>query len=111
MLPQPIGNAFLFTFLSKTRRGLFAQKNAGRIYIPNAAPTVDEQGLLARWVKVEAVGPAVKNFKVGDIVLVEPLKWTIGYIFGEDKYWKSDETVVMATTDSDESIAIDFNNL
>jgi hypothetical protein len=109
MLPQPIGNTFLFTFLSKTKRGMFAQKNAGRIYIPNAAPTTDEQGLLARWVRVEAIGPDVKDFKAGDIVLLEPLKWTIGYIFGENKFWKSDETAVMATTDEDESIAIDFN--
>lgn len=108
MIPQPLGNNFLFSFLSETRRGLFAQKSSGRIIIPNAAPTVDEQGQLARWVKVESIGSEVTDFKVGDIVLVEPLKWTIGYIFGEDKYWKSDQTRVMATTDSDESIAIDY---
>lgn len=109
MLPQPIGKNFLFTFLSQTKRGMFAQKSSGRIYIPNAAPTTDEQGLLARWVKVEAIGPDVKNFNVGDIVLIEPLKWTIGYIFGNQRLWKSDESQVMATTDSDESIAVDFN--
>lgn len=109
MLPQPLGKNFFFTFLSETKKGMFAQKNSGRIYIPNAAPSTDEQGLLARWVKVEAIGADVKDFNVGDIVLVEPLKWTIGYIFGEHKLWKSDEERVIATTDSDESIAVDFN--
>lgn len=108
MQPRPIGNNFFFSFLSKTRRGVFEQKSGGLIYIPNAAPSVDEQGLMARWCRVEAIGDEITDFNVGDIVLIEPLKWTIGYIFGDKKLWKSDQSRVIATTDSDESIALDF---
>lgn len=110
---KPLGSNFLFTFLSETKNGTFKQKSSGRIYIPNAAPSLSEQGILARWCKVEKIGEEVTDLEVGDIVLIKPLRWTIGYIFGEDdnnqlKYWKSNQCEVIAKT-NDLDIAYDFH--
>jgi exosome complex RNA-binding protein Rrp4 len=102
---QPIGNTFLFSFLTETIGGKFVSKNSGRIILTNQ--DLDVQGKFARWVKVTAIGPRVTDFVVGDIVLVEALQWTIEYKFNGQSYWKSDDTKVIAIG-ANESVAFDY---
>ena len=101
---RPIHNSFLFTFLNDTLNGTFINRNKGNIII--ATPELDKQGILARWVKVLAVGNEVENFGVGDIVLVSPGKWTSGIRYEEKIIWKSDEDQVLGI--GDESMAYDY---
>ena len=91
---KPPQNGFIFQFLDTTRNGLFVHKNKGNIIIPVAE--ISNQGNLARWVKVISIGSKVSSFKEGDIVLVEPVQWTMGLRIGEEYYWNSDETKVLA---------------
>jgi hypothetical protein len=102
---QPIGNTFLFSFLSETVGGKFVSKNSGQIILTNQ--DLDVQGKYARWAKVVAVGSKVTDFNIGDIVLIEALKWTIEYKFNGQSYWKSDDTKVIAIGE-DESVAFDY---
>lgn len=102
---RPLGRSFLFAFLNETTEGQFVQKNKGRILLTR--PEVDIQGTYARWAKVLAIGPEVKDFKNGDIVLIHPGKWTIGFTHDGVKVWKSDDEWVLATSD-DESVAYDY---
>jgi len=105
MAIRPLGRNFLFAFLNDTVEGQFLQKNKGRILLTR--PETDKQGTYARWAKVLAVGPDVEDFKNGDIVLIQPGKWTIGFDHEGVKVWKSDDEWVLATAD-DESVAIDY---
>lgn len=101
---KPLHNAILFQFLNETSAGLFMDKNKGRIII--ATPEIDKQGAYARWVRVESVGPAVTNCKPGDIVLLHKGKWTIGFVYEEQRLWKTDDSWVLAI--GEESMAYDF---
>lgn len=89
---KPLHNFFLFEFLNETRNGLFIQKNKGRIILRN--PDLDVQGKYVRWARVLAVGCDVKEFKVDDIVVIEPGRWTTGMVWNDIKFWMSDETAV-----------------
>ena len=65
---------------------------------------IDGQASSPRWGKVLAIGPNVQDFNVDDLVLIEPGMWTSGFEFEKNKYWKSDDTKVIAVSD-DESVA------
>jgi co-chaperonin GroES (HSP10) len=107
----PLGNTFLFQFLSETKNGLFTQKNKGLIYIPNAAPEIDNQGILCRYGKITAIGEDVKEFGIGDVVLIGAGRWTVGFVINKKTYWKSDEDNVLAVhtcPDSDTSLGYDY---
>lgn len=101
---KPLHNHFLFQFLNDITSGLIINRNKGQIIIANAETL--EQGKYARWVKVVAIGDDVKDFNVGDVVLVEPGKWTIGFVHNEKRYWKSDDAWVLAI--GDESMVFDY---
>lgn len=101
MALKPLGNAFLFSFFSTTSGGKFIERNSGKIILTNQ--DLDTQGKYARWARVEAVGSDVKDFGVGDIVLIEALQWTKEVKFEGKSYWKSDDTKVIAIG-QDESV-------
>ena len=94
MALRPLGNAFLFSFFSVTAGGKFVERNSGKIILTNQ--DLDSQGKYARWAKVEAVGSDVKDFRVGDIVLIEALQWTKEIRFDGKSFWKSDDSKVIA---------------
>lgn len=93
---RPLGKSFLFEFASDTAGGLLIEKNLGKILL---TAEVLNQGKFARWGKVLAVGDMVTDFVPGQWVLIEPLQWTTEIRFQDRKYWKSDETKVLAVTD------------
>ncbi len=108
MAIRPLGNTFLFAFLNNTTNGMFEAKSTGKIIIaaPSSNRFQDDQGGRARWARVLAVGPNVSGFKNGNIVLIHPGKWTVGFEHDGVKIWKSDEEQVLAIG-ADESVAIE----
>ena len=105
MALKPLGKFFLFSFLNDTAGGKFIERNRGMIILTNQ--DLDLQGKFARWAKVEAVGDDVKDFGVGDIVLIEALQWTTEVKFEGKSYWKSDEDKVIAIGE-DESVTYTY---
>jgi co-chaperonin GroES (HSP10) len=102
---RPLGNGFLFTFLSDTAQGRFIEKTRSGIIMTNQ--DYDLQAKYARWGRVLSAGDQVSAFKEGDLVLINFGKWTTSMTFEGQKYWRSDETQVIATG-NDESVAYTF---
>lgn len=94
MAIRPLGNCFLFAFASDTYGGQFVERNSGRIILTNK--DMDSQGKYARWARVLAAGPHIKDFKAGDLVLIEAGMWTTGFTHDEVRVWKSDDSKVIA---------------
>lgn len=94
MVLRPLGKAFLFQFVNETYGGKFVEKSSGALILLNQ--DLSQQATQARWANVVAIGDDVKDFGVGDLVLIEALKWTKELNFEETRYWKSDETRVIA---------------
>jgi hypothetical protein len=104
---RPLHRDFLFTFLNETRDGLFVNKHSSIIIV---TPEVASQGTYARWARVYAVGDEIKDFKAGDIVCIQPSKWTLSINWEGQKLWKSDDEWVLAVANdpTDESLAITY---
>ena len=57
----------------------------------------DESTKEPRWGTVKAIGPNVTDeIKVGMDVLIENLKWTNHVKHGDEKYWRTDDTCILA---------------
>lgn len=54
----------------------------------------------AQWGIVIRTGHKVRELKVGDRVLIEPLKWTIGIDVDGSTYWRTDEDCIMVVDES-----------
>lgn len=91
---NPLHDSFLFEFVNDTAEGLFIEKSKFGFILTNQ--DILSQGQYARWGKVFAVGPDVKEFGVGDYVLIEAGKWTTGFNEAGTRLWKSDEKQVCA---------------
>lgn len=102
---EPLDNSFLFSFFVDHAAGRFIERNSGQIILTNQE--LDTQGSRPRWGKVEAIGPKVKDFNVGDIVLIEALQWTKEFSVDGKSFWKSDDTKVMALG-ADESVTYTY---
>ena len=96
----PLGKKFTFTFVDNVvvrtdmdrRRTQFEETTEGGFTISS----YDEGTKTPRWVIVMDVGPDVTEFKTGDKVLVDALKWSDAIEFGGDNFWYSDEEQVLA---------------
>lgn len=102
---KPLTDGFLFVFCSETAGGQFIEKNRGRIILTNQ--DLNSQGQFARWGKVVAVGEKVTDFGVDDYVLIESLQWTRGFDYEGARYWKSDQSKVLAIGE-DESVTFAY---
>ena len=106
MALRPLKNYFLFAFFNETSGGMFGpDRNRGKIML--VGRDIMTQGTLPRWAKVLAVGPEVTDISVGDIVLIEAGKWTIGFEHEGVKIWKSDQDKVLAIGE-DESVTFAY---
>lgn len=60
----------------------------------------DESTNQPRWGKVVSVGPDVTDeLQPGTEILIENLKWTNHVIHNNQKYWRTDDTSVLAYKD------------
>lgn len=67
----------------------------GGIYLVSS---VDAQKV-HRWARVTGVGPKVDGVSVGDFVLIEALMWMEGSLIDGEKFWKTDDSKILAVTD------------
>ena len=96
----PLGKKFTFTFVDKVvvrtdmdrRRTQFEETTELGFTISS----YDEGTKTPRWVIVMDVGPDVTEFKTGDKVLVDALKWSDALEFDGNNFWYSDEEQVLA---------------
>lgn len=92
----PIRSNILFVFKDSVDGNRFTSTTESGIIIRNLDNSLSE----ARWCKVLAVGPEVVHIKPGDEILIEPLKWTEGFVHDEIKVWVTTEEHVMCVKDS-----------
>jgi hypothetical protein len=96
---MPLGKNIIFSFAEETagHNRKFVDSNRGRIVLTHL--NFKDQGTVARWGKVQAIGPNVDSeIKVGEYVLVEPLAHTERFKFDGIDMWKTDESRVLCTS-------------
>lgn len=101
MILKPINKNIVFEFLDKTikkdGKKQFQSTTDSGIIIQSFDRSANED----RWGVVLAVSPDVKSdIKVGDIILVEALKWTSGFEINKDEtVWLTSEDHVLLIKD------------
>lgn len=105
MALRPLNDTFLFAFVNETNQGRFIERNRQGFILTNL--DYEAQSKFARWGKVLAVGPDITEFKIGDLVLIEPKMWTLGFKHDDINIWKSDLSKVLATGE-DESVTYTY---
>ena len=79
-------------FINSTKSGIIIHSSDGN------------QAVTPRWGKVTHVGPEVDELKVGEYVLIEPGKWTVGFTVRDwhgdpHRYWKTDVDKILLAAD------------
>lgn len=77
---------------------------AGIIILDDSTTAAGDRGIKPRWARVHAIGPKQKDVKVGEWVLLEHGRWSLGQdlnIEGEDKLriWLADHEAILAVAD------------
>jgi co-chaperonin GroES (HSP10) len=99
---KPLNDSIIFEFLDEIRDGHFVTKTSFGLVLPTK--NVDLNSNLPRWGKVHEVGPDVKEVNVGDLILVEPLRWTDSFKFEDKRYCKTIEKEVMCIAEDVDDI-------
>ena len=91
---EAINNQIVFRFIEDTTQGRFNQKTGlGVIVVDRAEKQLDH----ARWGRVLDIGPEAKcDFEVGDIVLIQNLRWTNMFSFEDREYWVTTDKEILA---------------
>ncbi len=90
----PIHEGIAFTFLDEYSNGFNNVSDGGIIF-----KSYEHDTATSRWAKVLAIGPEVKYVKVGDIIYIENLRWTEGYLIEDQRVWFTIEREVMLVRD------------
>lgn len=99
----PVGNTVLFKFLDETngKSGMFSERSRSGLIIPKLQSTQKGE----RWAEVLAVGPNAQDVKVGEFILIEPLMWTVGSVYNDQKVWKTNpDKIMVVTTDINNTV-------
>lgn len=97
MILKPINKNVVFEFLDKTikkdGKRQFQTKTASGLIVQSFDQSTSED----RWGIIKAIGPDVKSdLKVGDIILVEALKWTSAFELSKDEtVWLTSEDHIL----------------
>ena len=86
----------IFQFVEDVTQTRFVNSSESGIIINSGD---GNQTLMPRWGKVLHVGPDVLEVIPGDYILIEPGKWTFSFRVGEERYWKTDETMIIGVSD------------
>jgi co-chaperonin GroES (HSP10) len=92
MNARPLRNKFYFQFEDGATRLGFQEKTAAGVILPVSQETAKN----SRWGIVTAIGKDVKEFAVGDKVLIESMMWTNVINYSSERFWMSDEDKVIA---------------
>jgi co-chaperonin GroES (HSP10) len=85
-------NNILFHFKDKVKDGKFVEVTESGLYLGFQAVDSSQK---PREGIVLVVGPKCTDVKVGDTILIEPLKWTEETKFGGEKFWLTTEDNVI----------------
>lgn len=100
---EAVANQLIFQFVEETAGGGFSQKTGTGILVSQGH---EKQLDYCRWGRIMSMGPDVKteDFNVGDIVLIDSLKWTNMFMVEDDgnKYWVTTDDSILATADPDD---------
>ena len=92
----------LFQFVDTAVNGMLTNKISDILLA--AGPAADSQ-TQARWGKPIAMGENVKDISLDEYILIEPLQWSMVQIIKlngqEEKFWRTDETKVLAVMDAE----------
>ena len=96
---RPIHNHIIFQFIDPIIGRFFGGTTDAGLFL-----TASQEGSATepRWGKVYALGHECSDelsgaYKQEQIeVLIEPLMWTQGFHFNEEKYWRTDESKILA---------------
>lgn len=93
---KPINSNVVFKFLDDTFKAggkrQFQSVTASGIVIQSQDESVKEN----RWGVIQAIGPDVKSeLKVGDVILVEALKWTQAFKVDGENVWLTSEDCIL----------------
>ena len=91
-----VKNNIIFQFIEDVTSTRFVNSSKSGLIISSQD---SNQAGQARWGKVTHVGPDVVDVKVDDFILIEAGKWTTGFFVDHERFWKTDEDVVMAIGD------------
>lgn len=91
---KPLSNNIIFQFINKrsSNKGMFEETTASGIKL---LANDKDSSKSPRWGHVCHIGPNVKDVKVDDYVLIEPLMWTEAIKHDDEEFSKTDESKVM----------------
>lgn len=93
---EAIQSNIIFKFTEDVTQTRFVNKAASGILVTSGDGNQTTQ---PRWGEALFVGPDVREVKVGDFILVEAGKWTFGFYVDKERYWKTDEDMVICAAD------------
>lgn len=92
----PINNQIIFEFIEDVGKGKFNTKTVAGLFVIEGS---DKQVDYCRWGRILAMGPDVTDFSIGDIVLLDKMRWTKMFMVTTTPYWISTDEEIMAIWD------------
>lgn len=99
---KAIGSHVLFQFLDEVNTRNEFKKEATSSGIIIAGDTFDSSAKEARWGRIVAVGPDVKDVEVDDEILIPALRWTEGVKYEGHRFWMTKVEEIVARRKPDE---------
>ena len=96
----PIHDKVIVTDLERGEK----KTKAGIIIMDDSTVAAGERGIRPRWARVYAVGPEQKDVTVGEWILLEHGRWTLGQDLTEEngeitRIWLADHEAILAVAD------------
>ena len=97
----PIHDKVIVTDLERGEK----KTKAGIIMLDDSTVAAGERGIRPRWARVYAVGPEQKDVKVGEWILLEHGRWTLGQDLTEKegeqpiRIWLADHEAILAVSE------------
>lgn len=86
-------NQILFQFVDTVKNGMFESKTDSGIVLTTY---YDDSSKLPRAGKIVQFGPDCETeFNIGDVIMIEPLRWSEGVKFEGQTFWRTDESQVL----------------
>jgi co-chaperonin GroES (HSP10) len=96
----PIHDKVIVTDLERGEK----KTKAGIIIMDDSTVAAGERGIRPRWARVYAVGPQQKDVTVGEWILLEHGRWTLGQDLQDEngetiRIWLADHEAILAVAD------------
>jgi co-chaperonin GroES (HSP10) len=96
----PIHDKVIVTDLERGEK----KTKAGIIMLDDSTVAAGERGIRPRWARVYAVGPEQKDVNVGEWILLEHGRWTLGQDLQNEngetvRIWLADHEAILAVAD------------